>query len=215
MPIVRLVLRLLLRLHGGLDVQGLEHVPRHGAVLIAPTHQSHADPIVLGAILPRDAWYVATDDLFRIRWLGRIAAALRAFPIRQDTADLGAIRRVHSLLLSGEAIVMFPEGHESPDGSLQPLQPGVAFAALRTGTPIVPVAIRHSNLVMPYASWRPRRSHRPIVVRIGPALSMAGTQGLARHDALSVVLRRLSEGLNDLVDASEASRPEPKGRGIP
>lgn len=214
MPLVRLVLRLFLRVLGGLDVQGLEHVPRKGGLLVAPTHQSHVDPIIMGAVLPRDAWYVATEDLFSIRWVGPLAAALRAFPIRQDTPDLPAIRRVQALAEAGEAVVIFPEGHESPDGSLQPLQPGTVFVALRSGTPILPIAIRYSNRMMPYASWRPRRAGRRAIVRIGPPIDLAELSVLPKHQAVEVAMSRLRAALQGLIDRAEPPGREPISEGI-
>lgn len=168
---VRRLVRGVIACLGGLTVEGLEHLPPVGGVVIAPNHVSHLDPPVVGAILNRPVWFLATDELFDIPLLGLFARWLRAYPIRQDSADRTALRRTEGLLRSGEAVVAFPEGHESLDGRLQPLQPGVVWIALRAGVPIVPVGICGTDHMLPPREWRLRHAGRPVVVRIGRPLS--------------------------------------------
>lgn len=162
---------------GGVRVEGRANVPTSGGLVVAPNHVSHVDPPLIGVVLPRPAWFVATTDLFRMPVLGRLAAALHAFPIRQDSPDRAALRRTEDILRSGEVVVMFPEGHESVDGRLQPLQGGPVLVAIRSGCPVLPVAIVGSNSMTPPRSWRLRRVRRPVVVRFGrpiPAATLAG-----------------------------------------
>ena len=55
-------------------------------------------------------------------------------------------------------LLVYPEGTRSPDGRIQPPQPGAGFIALRSGAPIVPVASWGSESVMPRGVHLPRRA---------------------------------------------------------
>jgi len=207
LPVARALLRIAFRLLGGYRIEGAHHVPSRGPVIIAPNHLSHADPALVGIALPRGAWFLATDELFSIRWLGPLARILRAVPVRQDSPDRTALRRVESLLKSGAAVVIFPEGHESADGQLQPLQRGPALLAIRTSTPIVPVGIVGTNAMLPARSFRLRRAPAPAIVRFGAPLSaekLCG--GYTGRRAVDHATRLLEAALRDLTQDSGATR---------
>lgn len=194
--ICKLLFQIVFAVTGGVRVEGRDRVPRRGGIVVAPNHVSHADPPLIGITLPRTAWFVATTDLFRLPVLGMIARWLHAFPIKQDSPDRVALRRCESLLRSGHAVVMFPEGHESLDGRLQPLQGGPVLVAIRSGCPIVPAAILGSAQRARPHSFRPRRSAHPVIVRYGapiPAAELAG--GLTGRAAIDHGRRVLREAL--------------------
>ena len=168
---VRGIVRAAVACLGGMTVEGAERVPASGGVLITPNHVSHLDPPVVGVCLKRPAWFLATDELFSIPVLGHMARWLRAYPIRQDSPDREALRKTERLLEAGEIVVAFPEGHESLDGRLQPLQRGIVWIALRTGVPVVPVGIRGTNLMLPPREWRLRHAGQRMHVCFGLPIS--------------------------------------------
>ncbi|MCC6728854.1 MAG: 1-acyl-sn-glycerol-3-phosphate acyltransferase [Chthonomonadales bacterium] len=196
-----LAIRAVLAWSGGLRVTGVERVPARGGVIVAPNHLSHADPGVIGLALPRRAWFMATSELFEVRGLAWLARLLRAFPVRQDEPDRAALRRTEALLRGGEAVVVFPEGHESVTGRMQSVQGGLVLLAIRTGTPVVPVAIEHTETLMPPRTFRLRRIGRPVTVHFGKpiaATELAG--GLRGREAVrhgTGVLQAAIEGLLD------------------
>lgn len=209
--IVRFLFKLgfqaLFALLGGVRVEGREWTPRQGGLVVAPNHSSHADPPLVGVTLPRTAWFVATTDLFRLPILGRVARWLHAFPIRQDSPDRAALRRCEELLRSGNAVIMFPEGHESIDGSLQPLQGGPVLVAIRAGCPIQPVAILGSADMARPQSFRIRRARRPVLVRYGRPISAAELAGgLTGRAAVDHGTRLLRAALLSL-QAPHAEKP--------
>lgn len=223
--VLRALLRGLVGCLGGLRVEGAELVPRSGGVLIAPNHRSHLDPVLVGLVIRRPVWFIATDELFAIPVLGRIARALRAFPIHQDSPDRWALRRAEQLLRSGEALVSFPEGHESLNGRLQPLQGGCVFLALRAEVPILPVGILGSERVLPPWQWRLRHGSHPILVRFGQPLApdvlsggMRGKEAVQHGTALlrQVLLELTEEAPGQTGSILFTPRPralqEPEGR---
>jgi len=199
--LVRLMLRCLFGLLGGVTITGLENIPKEGAVILTPNHLSHVDPLLVGMAVPRPAWFLATDELFTIPVLGTVARLLRAVPIRQDAPDRRALRLAEGLLSQNEAMVVFPEGHESLDGRLQPLQGGVMLLAVRTGAKILPVAIAGSERMLPPREWHPRHAGSPISLRFGKALEVSDmTGGAGGRPGLDQGIRRLEAEIRRLME---------------
>jgi 1-acyl-sn-glycerol-3-phosphate acyltransferase len=124
-----------------LKVRGMEQVPRKGAAIVVANHRSGFDPPLMGALLPRPVYFMAKAELFRFPPFAWLISALHAYPVDRSRADRAALRRSLQLLRDGQALLIFPEGHRSPDGRLQPMRGGVLVMAQMTGAPIIPVAI--------------------------------------------------------------------------
>src|SRR3989440_10240127 len=109
-----IVSRLLLPLAwwGRMRVVGLDAVPRTGAVLVVPNHDSQMDPIVLGIALRkvRPLRYLARANLWKIPGLGPILRGLRQIPIERGARDATAIQAAVDALEANEAVCIFPEG---------------------------------------------------------------------------------------------------------
>ena len=139
-------------------VFGRENVPREGGVLLASNHQSFLDPVLVGIRLPRHTHFMARETLFRSWLAGWVLPRVNAFPIRRGEADKSAIREAIRRVSAGAALVVFPEGTRTRDGSLGRIRPGIFVIAERAGVPIVPVVIdgafrawpRHAKLPRPH-----------------------------------------------------------------
>jgi 1-acyl-sn-glycerol-3-phosphate acyltransferase len=208
--ILWVIAKIVFRILGGVCVSGQENIPRTGGVIIAPNHRSHADPPLIGVTLPRYAWFLATDELFTIRFWGTLGRWMRGYPIRQDSPDRAALRRTEELLKSGEAVVIFPEGHESVTGELQPLQGGPILIAIRTGVPVLPVALVGTERIMPARTFRLRRASRPMVVRYGKPISAEElTGGMRGREGVEHGIRTLTAALQRLIREAEEQSGEP------
>lgn len=97
---------------GRLRVEGLEHVPAEGPLLVVPNHDSQWDPILVGlAIKPRRRLrFLARASLWKIPGLGPLLYGLGQIPIRRGAGDVGALEKAVEALAGGEAICVFPEG---------------------------------------------------------------------------------------------------------
>jgi 1-acyl-sn-glycerol-3-phosphate acyltransferase len=96
---------------------------------------------------------------------------------------------------------VFPEGTRSADGALQPARDGVAMLALRTGAPIVPIAVVGSHRVWTRGSKLPRIGGR-IVLRIGRPFVLGGDVGRGR-EAKSAATRRLMGAIAALLPPAQ------------
>jgi 1-acyl-sn-glycerol-3-phosphate acyltransferase len=158
-------LRLLFRI----QVQGREHIPRQGKLILAANHISGYDPFVIGALVPRVLYFLAKKELFRNPLLGAVLRVLlHAVPV--DRRDIGhtTVRRINELLAGGEAILLFPEGTRNRSGKIGEGKSGVGMLAAANRADVVPVRV--DGLHVARASmWRRSR----IKVVFGPALSVA------------------------------------------
>ncbi len=124
-------------------VRGREHVPASGPLLIVANHLNNADPPLIGAtIRSRRIRFMAKIELFQGGVKGLPIRLFGAFPVRRFEADLAALRTAQELLRAGEAVAILPEGHRNRNGvAMQQPYPGAALIALRSGAPVLPVAI--------------------------------------------------------------------------
>ena len=166
------MIRALLRLFCGFTVTGRQYEPRVGPVIVVSNHLSDLDPLVVGSALRRPTRFMAKEELFTpplVRWW---VTACGAFPVRRGEPDRRAIRTALEILRGGGVLVMFPEGTRGRDRTLRPPEPGAAMLALRSGAPILPVAVLGTDLVFPRDARRLRPSR--ITVRIGPPIRTDG-----------------------------------------
>jgi 1-acyl-sn-glycerol-3-phosphate acyltransferase len=188
--------RALARLYFGLRLQGTEHIPRIGAVVIVPNHQTYADPILVTIPIRRPIYYMAWDRLFDIRGLNWMIRRLRAFPVRIESRDPRAAREAVRLLQAGEAVMIFPEGSRSLDGGIGRFKPGAFRLAVSVGAPILPVTIAGGH-----ASWPPgRRLPRPARMTITYHPLMYPDGGDARDAA-----RDLAERTRAIIGSAASS----------
>lgn len=142
-----------------LHVEGLENVPREGPVILALNHIAWVDVPLVAVSLARVTHYMAKIELFQVPVLGTLMRWLGAFQVRRGEGDRDALRSAQRILSEGKILVVFPEGHRSGTGHLAAGHPGVAYIALRSGVPIVPVAISGTERALKgfhYGPWAPR-----------------------------------------------------------
>jgi 1-acyl-sn-glycerol-3-phosphate acyltransferase len=160
-----------IRIEGDIDA-----IPRTGPVILAANHASNADPVVIGAWLTprlgRRIHWLGKKELFDWPVLGWIARDGGVHPVDRSAADVDAFRLARRILDEGHVLMVFPEGTRSPDGTLQQAKDGVAMLALRTGAPVVPIAVVDSDLRWPRAQRLPRPGGR-VIMRIGRPFRLA------------------------------------------
>lgn len=137
----KLVFRVILLIWTRKDVVGLENVPRRGPLIFASNHVNMLDPALLAVLVRRRIVFMGKIELWKTPVIGPLYGLIGFIPVRRFEADLGALRGAESTLGDNQVLGMFPEGTRSGKPGLGKGQPGTAIIALRTGTPILPVAI--------------------------------------------------------------------------
>jgi 1-acyl-sn-glycerol-3-phosphate acyltransferase len=151
-----------------LRLHGTEHIPREGALVIVPNHQTYADPPLVTIPVRRPVYYMAWSRLFDIPVFNRFIRLLRAFPVDIDARDARATREAVRLLQNGAALMIFPEGERTPDGRLQRFKPGAFRLAASARAPILPVTILGGDHAWPPGRLLPRPGH--ITITYHPVL---------------------------------------------
>jgi 1-acyl-sn-glycerol-3-phosphate acyltransferase len=183
-------------------VTGADLVPRTGGLILAPNHNSYADPPLVGYASPRVVWFMAKAHLFRNRLLALGMRAFHAYPVDVDGVDREALRFTERLLRDGEVVCIFPEGSVSDDGRLMPLKPGLALLSLRAGVPIVPMALIRTNRLLPPDAKFVRFAEGGIRIEFGEPIHPASIpSGLERRAAIDWLTARLDDALRALLAA--------------
>lgn len=161
--LLKMVLAALFRVVYRPTVTGLENIPRRGPVILASNHLSFVDSMVIPMVVPRRVAFLAKSDYFtgtgvkgalsRL-WFG----GLGMIPVdRDDTrAAQASLDAALAVLEEGGAFGIYPEGTRSRDGLLYRGRTGVAWLAMTSGAPVVPVALVGTEKLQPVGSRLPR-----------------------------------------------------------
>lgn len=110
--------------------------------MICANHRSNWDAPILVSNLKRKVYVMAKAELFKnkfIKWFGRKCCV---FPVKRGMRDIESIKYSLNLLKDGEILVIFPEGTRNGMEKNGKAQNGVAYMAIRTGVPVIPVGIQ-------------------------------------------------------------------------
>jgi 1-acyl-sn-glycerol-3-phosphate acyltransferase len=190
------------------EVMGQEWLPRSGPVILAPTHRSRWDALMLPfaaglKVTGRNLRFMVSMD--EVKGLqGWFIRRLGGFAIDTLKPGVASLRHSIELLEQGEMMVIFPEGNIFRDRSVQPLKAGFARLALQAdagglteeklGVQVVPISLTYSKRFVP---WRSR-----VQIRIGKPLEVHHyCTGKAKQDA-KVLTEDLRNSLQTLLTES-------------
>lgn len=184
--LARLVLVPLSRMAFRPTIEGREHVPRTGPVILAANHLSFVDSFLIPLLSPRPVVFLAKAEYFEQPGVSGFLArtfftAIGAVPVQRGAhrGAQGALDQALDVLADGGAFGIHPEGSRSRDGRIYRGRTGVAWLALASGAPVVPVAIIGSDRIQPIGAWLPRPGR--ITVRFGPPMSFEPAPGNANQ----------------------------------
>ncbi len=167
----------------GLALQVEGTLPRPGATLLVANHISWLDIVALHAATPQ-ARFVSKADVLKWPLLGwLIQGAGTLFIERERKRD--AVRVVHAMaeaLRAGDTVAVFPEGTTGPGPELLPFHANLLQAAIATGTPVQPAALRYADA---------QRSFSPAVEFLGDTTLLQSLWRVASARGLRVHVRLL------------------------
>ncbi|WP_161226528.1 lysophospholipid acyltransferase family protein [Streptomyces sp. SID8352] len=124
-------------------VLGAWRVPAQGPLILAVNHSHNIDgPMVMG-VAPRPTHFLIKKEAF-VGPLGRFLTGIGQLQVDRSSADRTAIARALGVLEAGGVLGIFPEGTRG-EGDFASLRAGLAYFAVRSGAPIVPVAVLGSS----------------------------------------------------------------------
>lgn len=189
-------------------LEGRERLPA-GPAIYCFNHLSWADPFVLMAVLPLRPrlWFFGPkeEDMAvgaRNRVMSWTGTTIPYKPAKNDLLE--ATRRVGAVIGTGGVVAIAGEGRiHVGESDLLPLSEGAAYFALRSGIPLVPIAITGT-------SWL--RFGGRVRIRVSEPIAIAGRP---THEAIAEATAALWTALHDMVaDAPELAEPGRIGRWL-
>lgn len=181
---------------------GRKNVPKRGAVILASNHRSFIDSPAITIMAPRKVSFLAKQEYFTgtgfrgalsrafFGGIGAIGVERGAGAAAQQALDLGLAR-----LQEGEAFAIYPEGTRSLDGRIYRGRTGVAWLALTSGAPVVPVALTGTQDVQPVGSRIPKLAR--VTIEFGKPIDLStfgeASSGRARRHATDAVMAAIQE----------------------
>ena len=160
--VVSRLLKWFFRCYNRLTITGKENIPRNGACILAPNHQSYADAPLVLAGLPWNTlgeyYFYATEEHVQSDYRKRLAARSNVIVMeRKGLKD--SILKLAKVLREGHRVIIFPEGARTHDGGTVPFKKTFAILAKELGVPIVPVCISGAFEALPRGSRFLRPKH--------------------------------------------------------
>ncbi|MEU8622341.1 lysophospholipid acyltransferase family protein [Streptomyces sp. NPDC048623] len=176
-------------------VLGAWRVPASGPVILAVNHAHNLDGPMLMGTAPRPVHFLIKKEAF-VGPLGSFLEGIGQLKVDRDSTDRNAIGNALAVLEHGGVLGIFPEGTRG-EGDFASLRAGLAYFAVRSGAPIVPVAVLGStDTPGRLVKALPRLRSRVDVV-FGDPFEAGDGSGRRTRKALDEATFRIQERLTD------------------
>jgi 1-acyl-sn-glycerol-3-phosphate acyltransferase len=181
---------------------GRDRVPAAGGAVYAINHLHWIDVPLVGALSPRDVWFVAKAEAANYPVLGAFLRLHGTIAIRRGESDRDAVRKMREAARTGHVVGLFVEGTRQKHGRPGPAQPGAAMVALQEDVPVIPVAVYGTQ------NWQ-IGNFAPCSVAFGEPLTFEGLPkgGKGYKEATAEVERRINVLFDWLAELHAQGRP--------
>ncbi|GAA3114909.1 1-acyl-sn-glycerol-3-phosphate acyltransferase [Kribbella aluminosa] len=194
-----------------LTIHHQDRFPLTGPLLMTPNHLSLLDAPLLGAVAPRMLHQLGKIEVFG-GFQGAFLRRVGQIPVDRSAYDMLAVRRSIQVLRDGRVLNVYPEGTRGP-GDFGRIRLGVAYLAMVTGAPILPVALMGTRLPDGGVERHPPTGSRIDVV-YGEPFSVERVPFPRRHSDVQAVADQIGDVLRAHVKAAveETGHPLPGWR---
>ncbi|GGS68543.1 1-acyl-sn-glycerol-3-phosphate acyltransferase [Streptomyces violaceus] len=195
--LIKAVLGPVMRLMFRPQVEGAEHIPGDGPVILAGNHLTFIDSMILPLVCDRQVFFIGKDEYvtgkgFKGRLMAWFFTGVGMIPVDRDggRGGVAALMTGRRVLEEGQVFGIYPEGTRSPDGRLYRGRTGIARLTLMTGAPVVPFAMIGTDRLQPGGAGLPRPGK--VTVRFGEAMEFSRYEGMDRD---RYVLRAVTDSV--------------------
>ncbi|MDF2047319.1 lysophospholipid acyltransferase family protein [Microbacterium sp. Kw_RZR3] len=191
-----------------IEIRGGENLPREGAYVLAPNHNSEFDPLIVAVAvwrLGRAPRFMAKESLFKVPVLGAALRATGMVPVPRASASANqSMKAAQQIAEDGRGVIVYAEGTLTRDPDLWPMRgkTGAVRLALAGDLPLIPMAQWGVQQILPrYGKLKfPRRSH--VIVELGPAMDLSeyagSTSPAVLTSATDTLMGRISQMLSGI-----------------
>ena len=198
---------------GRLEVTGREGVPPYGPLIVVSNHLSFTDPPLLVASLPRPLYFIAKRPWFAGPLSRYAMSRIHVTPFDRSSLRIDAARTMLRLIARDKAVVVFPEGHRSPDHTMKQGMLGIVYLALKSQAPILPVGLTGTENLR---AWRMPAPLCRLRANIGQPFTLPVIDGHPSKEVMRSILDMIMGRIADLLpeayrgDYAHAIAPHPK-----
>ena len=138
---ILVVVKFLLKLFIKIEIINPGNIQIDGPVIFAANHISGFDALVMQAAIPRPICFMGKAELYKNPLVGWILTQLGSFPVKRGEFDRQSILNARSVLDSGYAMMMFPEGTRTYGQGMIEARTGTAHMAMRFKSVVIPAAL--------------------------------------------------------------------------
>ena len=204
-----IIIKLFFRLCCQVRIEGSEHIPSQGGVVLVSNHISGFDTVLLPyTVLATQGlqiiWSPAKAELFRTRLGGWLLASLGVFPVRRGQHDRQAMRQMIAGMRTDKMMV-FPEGTRSRDGRLQEGKRTVGKLIYAARPVVIPAAIIGTERIIPHLTSL-IHGRAPVSVHYGKPVELQHYYALpdTKETSIAIVQEVMSAIASLLSHASHA-----------
>ena len=131
-------------------VRGREHLDPHQTYVFVSNHRSYLDTATLFCYTGRRIGVLAKKELLKVPILGYGMGYVNVMAIdrRSRESALQTVQAATARIRSGVSFGVFAEGTRALPGRFLPFKKGAFYMAIEAGVPIVPVAMKNTDVLM-------------------------------------------------------------------
>lgn len=169
-------------------------IPRKGGLLILANHESYSDPPIVQIGCPRHVWFMAKQELFDMKFVGKVLRYVGAFPVKQNAPDRAALNRAIELLKAGETVCIFPEGGVTNGEKVGKLHGGAALIIRKAECQVICCGMNNTVQMMGVEDMKPKKAKDHVFARWGEVKTFD------KKSPAEEILGWASSELNRLID---------------
>jgi 1-acyl-sn-glycerol-3-phosphate acyltransferase len=190
-PLALFGVRNWLRLSGmEISVKGKEHLNSNQTYVFISNHRSYLDTATLFVYTGRRMGLLAKKELLKVPILGYGMGFVNIMAIDRSNRERAreTVASATARIRSGISFGVFAEGTRAKPGEFLPFKKGAFYMAVEAGVPIVPVAIKNTDVLMGKGTGRSRPGKIEIVM-----LPPVPTAGLSTDDDVQRLVKQVHQ----------------------
>jgi len=198
----RILLIPILKSRYTLTIEGIEHLPQSGGVLLLSNHISWIDWLIIQVASPRAIKFVMAKSIYNRWYLKGFLKIFNVIPI-SNASSKSSIEQIRRRLDNGEVVALFPEGRISYNGQLAEFKRGYEYAIKDSNHPIVPIYLHglwgstFSRASKQYKMISNDGKKRDIIVKFGSPLPSTTTAEQLKQEIKLLSLKTWSQSIEE------------------